>query len=401
MLLLVSLALGAELVTGTVVDDKGLPVAGVPVASARVYARGVSYRTDVVSDAQGHFAVPADDAHEAFMVRVQAQTEDGQSSAPAFVTELPSAVTLTLRPAASLELELIGVEPPAVVDAMVAADEIMELGNVQVHTGEWQGGPIVGKAGHWVLTVSQGERAAHVEVELDPGEKRTVRVPMPAPGEIGVTLPQVLRGDRAWCLLTPGEAGNQYGMPTVMDCHDLEPPSMDLGRIAGGRQELEVKQGERRYRYLLDVEGGTWCHFQLPPPEEPAVGGIIGASFAVDSRPARIDGVVAGSPAEGAGLKVGDVVLEVDGVPVATGLAALIAIRLGEERVRLTLGRGGKQQVVKLKRMPPAPEPAPVAPERCGERPRPPEPEVREPYGLPVSKPRPYPLPLPREPNGK
>lgn len=62
---------------------------------------------------------------------------------------------------------------------------------------------------------------------------------------------------------------------------------------------------------------------------------------------AFVGGVNPGSPAERAGLKAGDVIVEVDGMPIASAddLAAALS-RLNGNSVRLTLARGATRREV-------------------------------------------------------
>ena len=138
--------------------------------------------------------------------------------------------------------------------------------------------------------------------------------------------------------------------------------------------------GELRYR--LDVQPDTWCEFALPEPEDHLPGGLIGASFDTSATPASIQQIAPGTPAEEAGLVAGDRILEVNGTPVTSGMGALAAIRASGDRVTLVLGRGGQRETVRVTKTPDTPPPL-VEPARCGERPQPPPPPEREPYGLP------------------
>jgi S1-C subfamily serine protease len=65
---------------------------------------------------------------------------------------------------------------------------------------------------------------------------------------------------------------------------------------------------------------------------------------------ARIRGVVPGSPAEVAGLREGDVICAVDGVPVgsAPGLRQALARHSSGERVTVLVTRGGRRVSVSL-----------------------------------------------------
>ena len=96
---------------------------------------------------------------------------------------------------------------------------------------------------------------------------------------------------------------------------------------------------------------------QLIGPEHRVSRGSIGIEFNAQENPAiarvygvnsgvTISNVVAGSPAEQAGLKVGDTISSVDGRPVKNGdeLVADIASRKPGAKVALGLIRGGKKQ---------------------------------------------------------
>lgn len=73
------------------------------------------------------------------------------------------------------------------------------------------------------------------------------------------------------------------------------------------------------------------------------------APYWESSAPPRIHAVAAGSPAERAGMRAGDVLTDVDGYPVASrqGGRALGAVRPGQ-RVRLRIRRGGGSREIAL-----------------------------------------------------
>jgi serine protease Do len=94
---------------------------------------------------------------------------------------------------------------------------------------------------------------------------------------------------------------------------------------------------------------------QLIGPEHRVSRGSIGIEFAAQPNPAiahvygsgvTVSNVVAGSPADQAGLKIGDTITAVDGKPVKTGdeLVADIASRKPGSKAKLAFVRNGKQQ---------------------------------------------------------
>ena len=72
--------------------------------------------------------------------------------------------------------------------------------------------------------------------------------------------------------------------------------------------------------------------------------------FAYTGPGVRLEGVVAGSPAEQAGLAAGDVLVEVNGEPIADLRAYSAALkRLAPgDRVRLSYERGGARKTVEV-----------------------------------------------------
>jgi serine protease Do len=80
---------------------------------------------------------------------------------------------------------------------------------------------------------------------------------------------------------------------------------------------------------------------EFPPQENPAIARIYGAGSGV-----TISNVIEGTPAEAAGLKVGDTITSVDGKPVKNGddLVSYIASRKPGTKITLGFVRDGKQE---------------------------------------------------------
>jgi len=99
----------------------------------------------------------------------------------------------------------------------------------------------------------------------------------------------------------------------------------------------------------------TTVYNQLIGPEHRVARGSIGIEFAAQPNPAiahiygsgvTVSNVVSGSPADEAGLKIGDTITSVDGKEVRSGddLVADIASRKPGTKAKLTFGRNGKKQ---------------------------------------------------------
>jgi serine protease Do len=99
----------------------------------------------------------------------------------------------------------------------------------------------------------------------------------------------------------------------------------------------------------------TTVYNQLIGPEHRVARGSIGIEFAAQPNPAiahiygsgvTVSNVVSGSPADEAGLKIGDTITSVDGKEVKSGddLVADIASRKPGTKAKLTFGRNGKKQ---------------------------------------------------------
>ncbi len=89
------------------------------------------------------------------------------------------------------------------------------------------------------------------------------------------------------------------------------------------------------------------------PPEVTPVPGerpYLGIRYVQRPRGAEVQEVLPGSPAEEAGLKVGDLIREVDGRPVSTArpLAELLSAYRPGDRVTLTVEREGREMEIRV-----------------------------------------------------
>jgi regulator of sigma E protease len=110
---------------------------------------------------------------------------------------------------------------------------------------------------------------------------------------------------------------------------------IDIGTRAGRATEIEVVREGRQFTVSV-----------VPRPQTKYEFGDIGVI--PDSHP-HVGGLVPGDPAEKAGLKVGDVIVKVDGSPIAFSgqLIDALADKAGTP-VTLTIARAGQQQDVQL-----------------------------------------------------
>ncbi len=113
--------------------------------------------------------------------------------------------------------------------------------------------------------------------------------------------------------------------------------------MEGGPIELDVRSpdgGTRTAR--LSIEGST-----LPLTEPGALLPGLGFEFWYPDVPARVGTIVEGSPAGRAGLQVGDLIVEADGVPVADFLALVQLVRpAAGKTLQLTVERAGERLVL-------------------------------------------------------
>jgi serine protease Do len=120
---------------------------------------------------------------------------------------------------------------------------------------------------------------------------------------------------------------------------------------------LTESQGYQGVGFAMPSNVVAQVYNQLIGPDHKVVRGSIGVTFSAQPNPAigrvygvkngvTISDVVAGGPAEQAGLKVGDTITTVDGKPVKTGdeLVNEISARKPGSRVKLGIVRGGKEQ---------------------------------------------------------
>ncbi len=113
--------------------------------------------------------------------------------------------------------------------------------------------------------------------------------------------------------------------------------------MEGGPIELEVRSpdgGTRTAR--LPIEGST-----VPLTEPGALLPGLGFEFWYPDVPARVGTIVEGSPAERAGLQVDDLIVEVDGAPVADFLALVQLVQpAAGKTLQLTVQRSGERLVL-------------------------------------------------------
>jgi putative serine protease PepD len=80
----------------------------------------------------------------------------------------------------------------------------------------------------------------------------------------------------------------------------------------------------------------------------PVIGANVQGTENLDG--ARVESISAGSPASRSDLKVGDLIVKVDGKPVTGSIDVVVAVRAHQpgEKVRLTVRRDGKEQEISV-----------------------------------------------------
>jgi membrane-associated protease RseP (regulator of RpoE activity) len=128
----------------------------------------------------------------------------------------------------------------------------------------------------------------------------------------------------------------------------------------------------RPYLFIAAITLSAWPAFAQSPleelerrlesgaaaPREPGFLGVTADDRGLEGRGLRVEAVRPGSPAEAAGLRVGDVLVELERRPLQSldDLGAILQFRAAGESVNLTFERGGKRHVVtaRLAARPPA-----------------------------------------------
>jgi len=171
-------------------------------------------------------------------------------------------------------------------------------------------------------------------------ESRNIPEPLPSSDQASF----VAKGVPAVQLFTPAHA--DYHKPA--DTADkIDAPG--LVKVAALAKEAVVYLGERPQPLTNTIKPGP----SAPPagdaqPRRVSFGSIPDFAFAGPG--VRVGGVVAGSPAEKAGLKEGDVVTAIDGKPVANlqGFSDLLKDLSPGQTVAVSFTREGKSQRVSL-----------------------------------------------------
>lgn len=134
---------------------------------------------------------------------------------------------------------------------------------------------------------------------------------------------------------------------------DLEKARRDYEKLVRGIEEPRRRRGRRPADGVRLVGEGTGPRRApgpirvVPPPEPPLLGVLLKDVARQPGDPVvGVVGVVAGSPAEGAGLRVGDIILSIDGKSVRgvgpDSVGALIRRAGPGARITITYARDGQ-----------------------------------------------------------
>ena len=199
--------------------------------------------------------------------------------------------------------------------------------------------------------------------------RATSRRPAPAVLTLGLALASGL----AACAAMTSEVAAPDARPAAGDA-GREGPTPDIGLGGGWDASLQgLRAADQRVAdvaYRLQTANLALCTDRAPQTGlvlqsslqySPRLRAAAAAAFHIDTRPS-VEAVAAGSPGQGAGLRVGDVLLAINGDPVAPDPAAggaasydvvqaalaQLGASLADGPVRLTFERGGKAEVVTL-----------------------------------------------------
>jgi hypothetical protein len=335
-----------KLITGLVLDVTGGPLAGAWVGTrehetdvATAFFNGLEHGS-ALTDAGGHFEVEAWRSAEVVTVVARAGGKFGSVRG----VKVGSDVVVQLQPAATILGHATGVSGAGLEvsvqprDAAAPSESAswLRFAGDQFTLAEVP-------AGSSILRVREGGRAGSLELSLEPGEKREVDVRLY--DEIPVTGRIVDR-------LT----GNPVKEAEVMAATEtyFKPAAQDGSfklMLPSGSHTLEVQAWwYQRAKVPVIVTGAPLDLGDIPLDREP-IGGV-GLQLAQPESEIIIAAVLAGGPAAGAGLRVGDVLVKVDDQPVEDPSEASDRIRgiIGLP-VTLTVRRAGVEMAVEMLRV--------------------------------------------------
>jgi S1-C subfamily serine protease len=157
-----------------------------------------------------------------------------------------------------------------------------------------------------------------------------------------------------------GDIIRRIGKKKVWDFEDMKAEMANLKAgekvtvgVERGRErlEFEVKLGRLGKLWELDRNPHRFLEPEPAPKPEPARGrAALGVLLVRDAIGAQVDGVSEGSPAAKAGIRAGDVLLEIDGEKIgsASELAENILARQVGDRVKLRLRRGEEKKELEV-----------------------------------------------------
>ncbi len=155
---------------------------------------------------------------------------------------------------------------------------------------------------------------------------------------------------------TAGKAGFQAG-DVILQVEEYKVFSVKrfYGIVGNWPMDSEItvkvqREGkEVALKVRLDKSSSVDILGQRTDPTKPKGAGYLGVTWAGDGS-SKIQGVVEGSPAEGAGLLKGDLVVKVDGAKVtgAAGVRERIWAKKPGDKMKLTIQRDGKDQEIEV-----------------------------------------------------